>query len=57
MALTIMHKQGSDWYWCQVTPDGKVFVEDGTPLEGKNVTMCTNCHKAAANDAVLTHSF
>jgi len=57
MALTIMHKQGGDWYWCQVTPDGQVFVEDGNALEGKNVAMCTNCHKSAANDAVLTHTF
>lgn len=55
MALTIMNKQDAEWYWSQVSADGKVFVEDGKPLEGKNVTMCTNCHKTNDNDGILTH--
>ncbi|MDX2018980.1 MAG: hypothetical protein SF187_01970 [Deltaproteobacteria bacterium] len=56
MALTIMHKQGADWYWCQVTPDGKVFLDDkGAPLEGKSVTMCTTCHQTNINDGLRTH--
>ena len=58
MALTIMHKQGGAWYWIKAMADGKVFLDDaGKAMEGKNVAMCTMCHKASTNDAVLTHNF
>lgn len=58
MALTIMHKQGADWYWSQVTPDGKVFLDGmGVPLEGKSVPMCVNCHQTNVNDGLRTHDF
>jgi len=58
MALTVMSKMGKDWYWAQGTPDGQVFMGPDGPLEGKNVSMCVNCHGAATdNDSVLTHTF
>jgi hypothetical protein len=58
MALTVMHKQGGAWYWIKAMPDGKVFLDDmNKPMEGKNVPMCTMCHKVAVNDGVFTHDF
>jgi hypothetical protein len=58
MALTVMAKQGTDWYWIKAMPDGKVFLDDkGNPMEGKGVAMCTMCHPTAKNDGVITHDF
>lgn len=58
MALTVMSKEGGDWYWVQATPEGRVFVGPDGPLEGAGVAMCINCHRAAEdNDFVMTHTF
>jgi hypothetical protein len=59
MALTVMAKQGGEWYWIQAAPNGKVMVDDaGKPLEGKGVPMCVGCHSGwKDNDYVGTHKF
>ncbi len=62
MAVTVMSKEGGEWYWLEATPDGKVVIDSmmdkGKPLEGKGVTMCVGCHDGAKdNDQVFTHKF
>jgi hypothetical protein len=58
MALTVMSKMDSEWYWVQGTPDGQVFMGPDGPLEGTDVGMCVMCHSAAAdNDYVMVHEF
>lgn len=55
--LTIMSKEGDEWYWAKTTLDGQVVVDDGEPVEGA-VESCRSCHAAArANDYVFTHPF
>lgn len=58
-ALTIMSKQGGEWYWVKATPSGQVFLDErGQRIAGKNVEACEACHEArAANDYVFTHDF
>ena len=57
-ALTIMSKQGGEWYYAETSPDGKVITMNGMALEGRKVAMCTDCHDTAAdNDYVFTHKF
>jgi hypothetical protein len=56
--ITTMAKRGGHWYFAETTPDGKVVVMDGKPLEGFDIAACKNCHEqAAANDQVYTHEF
>lgn len=62
MAVTVMSKQGGQWYWIEASPDGKVIVDDmvdkGKPLEGTEVKMCVGCHSSwKDNDYVGTHKF
>jgi hypothetical protein len=62
MAVTVMSKEGGEWYWLEATPDGKVVIDSmmdkGKPLEGKGVMMCVGCHDGAKdNDQVFTHKF
>jgi len=58
-ALTIMSKQGGQWYWLESSPDGsQVITMNDLPLEGTDVPMCAKCHDDVANnDYVFTHSF
>jgi hypothetical protein len=59
MSITVMSKQGGQWYWLSATPDGQqVMTMNNMPLEGPNVSMCKDCHDSAQdNDFVLTHKF
>lgn len=59
MSITVMSKQGGQWYWISATPDGQqVMTMNGMPLEGTDVAMCKDCHDGAQdNDFVLTHKF
>ncbi len=59
MSVTIMSKQGGEWYWVKASPDlMKVMTMKGMPLEGTSVGMCKDCHdNGSDNDFVLTHKF
>ncbi len=59
MALTIMAKMDGEWFWLQMTPDGKVMRgPNGDPVEGTDVPMCVDCHSDVEdNDYVFLHDF
>ena len=59
MSVTIMSKQGGEWYYVKASPDlMKVMTMKDMPMEGKSVGMCKDCHaNGSDNDFVLTHKF
>lgn len=59
MSVTIMSKQGGEWYYVKASPDlMKVMTMNDMAMEGTSVGMCKDCHdNAADNDFVLTHKF
>ncbi len=58
-SVTIMSKQGGEWYYVKASPDlMKVITMSDMPMEGTAVGMCKDCHgNASDNDFVLTHKF
>lgn len=58
-SVTIMSKQGGEWYYVKASPDlMKVMTMNDMALEGTAVGMCKDCHdNGADNDFVLTHKF
>lgn len=59
MSVTIMSKQGGEWYYVKASPDlMKVMTMNDMALEGTSVGMCKDCHdNGSDNDFVLTHKF
>lgn len=59
MSITVMSKQGGNWYWVKASPDGmKVMTMNGMAMEGRDVAMCKDCHgNESDNDFVFTHKF
>ncbi len=58
-SVTIMSKQGGEWYYVKASPDlMKVMTMKDMAMEGKSVGMCKDCHENGSdNDFVLTHKF